>query len=139
MKTYVEHANLTVVNLDRTVDFLQTALPDFFVRHQGENSKRWCHIGTDDTYLALQEIEPRQLEHVKRTPYFDTGINHIGLVVENAKDVERRLTEAGYQQNGSAANELARIRVYFYDRDGIEWEFIQYTSQDSASRNDYQH
>jgi hypothetical protein len=30
-----------------------------------------------------------------------------------------------------------RKRVYFYDPEGNDWEFIQYLSQDPAERNDY--
>jgi hypothetical protein len=28
--------------------------------------------------------------------------------------------------------------VYFYDADGNDWEFVQYTSDDPAERNDYE-
>lgn len=55
----LEHVNLTVRDIDRTVRFLQTALPDWRVRGEGTmdwfgTPIRWLHIGTDDHYLALQ-------------------------------------------------------------------------------------
>ena len=30
-----------------------------------------------------------------------------------------------------------RKRVYFNDREGNDWEFVQYLSDDPADRNDY--
>jgi hypothetical protein len=30
-----------------------------------------------------------------------------------------------------------RLRAYFYDEDGIEWEFIEYLSNNPSERNDY--
>ena len=78
MTPYVEHANITVGNIDHTIKFIQTALPAFAVRHSGQgDSYRWCHIGTEHSYLALQEVVERS--SVDRTPYRDAGINHIGF------------------------------------------------------------
>ena len=33
MSTQLEHANLCVLDIDRMIQFLQTALPDFIIRH----------------------------------------------------------------------------------------------------------
>lgn len=136
MKPYVEHANLTVRRLENTIKFLQTAIPDFSVRHQGQQpTHRWCHIGTEDTYLALQEVVAR--DQIDRTPYRDLGINHIGLVVDDVMQVRERLLSAGYRENELETSHPWRQRIYFYDRDGIEWEFTQYLSDDPLLRNDY--
>ena len=57
----MEHANLSVRHFDDTVRFLKAAFPDFGVRREGvNNGRRWMHIGTDETYLALTEstVEP---------------------------------------------------------------------------------
>lgn len=136
MKPYVEHANLTVRRLENTIKFLQTAIPEFSVRHQGQHPMyRWCHIGTEDTYLALQEVVAR--DQIDRTPYRDLGINHIGLVVDDVMQVRERLLSAGYRENELETSHPWRQRIYFYDRDGIEWEFTQYLSDDPLLRNDY--
>jgi len=136
MKPYVEHANLTVRHLEDTIEFLQTAIPEFTVRHLGQHPMyRWCHIGTEDTYLALQEVVAR--DQIDRTPYRDLGINHIGLVVDDVVQVRERLLSAGYRENDMETTHPWRQRIYFYDRDGIEWEFTQYLSDDPLQRNDY--
>ncbi|CCN73191.1 VOC family protein [Vibrio nigripulchritudo] len=135
MSTYVEHANVTVNNIERAIAFLQTALPDFEIRHQGKNQYRWCHIGTDSTYIALQEGNINEDDN--RTPYRHVGINHIGFVVDDADEVQRRLVEQGYRQNDMETEHPFRKRLYFYDHDGMEWEFVQYLSENPSERNDY--
>ncbi|MBC7004392.1 VOC family protein [Photobacterium sp. BZF1] len=136
MIPYVEHANITVGNIDHTIAFIQTALPAFAVRHCGEsNGYRWCHIGTEQSYLALQEVVERT--SVDRTPYVDSGINHIGLVSEDVEAIRARLLAAGYKENEMETSHPWRKRVYFWDPNGIEWEFIEYLSQDNSQRNDY--
>ena len=136
MTPYVEHANITVGNIDHTIEFIQTALPAFTVRHCGQgDSYRWCHIGTEHSYLALQEVVERS--SVDRTPYRDAGINHIGLVTEDILEVRARLLAAGYKENEMETSHPWRKRVYFWDPNGIEWEFIEYLSQDNSQRNDY--
>lgn len=136
MLPYVEHANITVGNIDRTVEFIQTALPSFAIRHCGQGDLyRWCHIGTELSYLALQEVVER--ESVDRTPYRDSGINHIGLVTDDIESVKARLLAAGYKENKMETSHPWRKRIYFWDPNGIEWEFIEYLSQDDTQRNDY--
>ncbi|MCW8330118.1 VOC family protein [Photobacterium sp. SDRW27] len=136
MNPYVEHANVTVNNLDNTVDFLQAAIPEFQIRHQGQAEHyRWCHIGTDNSYLALQEIVERT--QIDRIPYRDVGLNHIGLVIEDVDAARKRLLAAGYRENDIVSPHPWRKRIYFWDQDGIEWEFTEYLSNDPAQRNDY--
>ena len=136
MQAYVEHANVTVSNIDDAIQFIQTAIPEFKVRHRGETQYRWCHIGTDNSYIALQEMVAR--EKTDRAPYLDVGINHIGLVVNNVDQVKQRLLSDGYQQNDIGEENPYRKRIYFYDRSGVEWEFIQYLTQDSTKKNSYE-
>ena len=136
MTPYVEHANITVGSIERTIEFIQTALPDFSIRHCGHNEDyRWCHIGTEQSYLALQEVVERH--SIDRTPYRDVGINHIGLVTENIAEVRSRLLAAGYHENEMETSHPWRKRIYFWDPNGVEWEFIEYLSQENDQRNDY--
>ena len=44
---------------------------------------------------------------------------------------------AGYHDSTVPNNHPYRKRVYFYDPDGNDWEFVQYFSNDPAKRNDY--
>ena len=133
---HVEHVNITVRSIERAVAFLRTALPDFRVRGQGEGEDRkWLHLGTAQSYLALEE--PLRSGRGRRTPYVDSGINHVGLVVDDAEAVRRRLREAGYREGIRVPRHPARHRIYFFDDDGIEYEFIEYTSNDPRARNEY--
>ena len=47
---YLEHLNLTVLDVDRALRFLQTAMPQMEVRGSGtgEKCKRWMHVGVGD-------------------------------------------------------------------------------------------
>ena len=89
MANQLEHVNIRVKNFDETVKFLTTALPNFKVRGgktSGEN--RWLHVGTDSTYLALNE-DNREVQRQGE------GLNHIGFVVDDAEVVRERLEKAG--------------------------------------------
>lgn len=136
MQAYVEHANITVSNIDDAVQFIQTAIPEFKERHRGQTNYRWCHIGTDDSYIALQEVVARK--QTDRSPYLDVGINHIGIVVDDVDRVQKRLLAAGYEQNDIGEDNPFRKRVYFYDASGVEWEFIEYLTQDAENKNRYE-
>lgn len=140
MDFYLEHANITVSNIDETIKFLTTAFPDFKVRGGGESEtggviRKWLHIGTDETYIALESVSSK--DEGSRRPYRDVGINHIGFVVKDVEVITRRLKEAGYKESISVEPHPYRKRVYLYDSDGIEYEFIEYLSDDFSERNDY--
>jgi catechol 2,3-dioxygenase-like lactoylglutathione lyase family enzyme len=118
------------------VAFLETALPEWKVRHRGIGMHGpWLHVGSDESYLALEEAS--QNERGPRTRYADPGVNHIGVVVSDAEGVARRLREAGYRESIQSPPHPWRNRVYFFDRDDNEWEFVEYFSENPAERNDY--
>lgn len=139
MAVRLEHANLIVQDVDEIIRFLQTAFPDFRVRHDGTGSagKRWVHIGTDETYLALNECN----EGAERSwvPYAgEPGVNHLGYVVDDAEALRDRLLAAGYRESTVPNSHPFRKRVYFYDSEGNDWEFVEYLSTDPAERHDYE-
>ncbi len=131
MSGQVEHANIKVRDIDETVNFLTTALPNFKVRGgSDEPSKKWVHIGTESTYLALNE-DGRGTQ--KQGP----GLNHVGFVVDDTDAVRERLEKAGFKEGYVPETHPHRRRVYYLDGSGTEWEFVQYFSNDPAERNDY--
>ena len=135
MEPYLEHLNLTVVDVDRTIRFLQTAMPQLQVRGggTGEKCRRWVHVGIGATYLA---IEDRGAEGPgPHEPYVHPGMNHIGFVVGNVGEVAERLTNAGYTPGIKAKEHPHRKRIYFFDDDGNEFEFIEYLSAELEERN----
>ena len=134
MSRYLEHANMTVNNLEKAIDFLTTAFPDFRVRGGGNNANgtKWCHLGTDDFYIALSD---------RKQPF--TGdrkgrhVNHLGFAVDDAEGIKERLLAAGYKEGFKVGPHPYRKRVYFIDADGFEWEFVEYFTDNPAKRNDY--
>lgn len=138
MAQRLEHANIVVRNIDDTVRFLSAAFPDFKVRSRGtKQRRRWMHYGTDETYIALAEasVEPAD----RWVPYAGKpGVNHLGYEVDNVDALRERLVNAGFEDSTIPNNHPHRKRVYFYDADGNDWEFVQYFSDNPKERNDYE-
>ena len=137
MAVRLEHANLFVRDIDGMIRFLQTAFPEFQVRGEGIcNGCRWVHIGTNETYIALNQANA-ELEK-RWTPYLGLpGVNHLGYEVDDADALRDRLKSAEYRESTPPNAHPHRKRVYFYDPEGNDWEFVQYLSQDPAERHDY--
>jgi catechol 2,3-dioxygenase-like lactoylglutathione lyase family enzyme len=136
MTIRIEHANMIVRDVDATARFLQTAFPEFRIRREGNGGRRWLHIGTDDTYVALNEASSEPAERWQ--PYSGKpGLNHLGYEVDDADALRERMRAAGYKDSTVANKHPYRKRVYFNDPDGNDWEFVQYYSDDPAKRNDY--
>ena len=59
MKSKLEHANLIVKNIDETILFLRTALPDFVIRNDAtdKDGNRWVHSGNIGYYLSLNSAD----------------------------------------------------------------------------------
>lgn len=133
----MEHANLSVRQVDETVRFLKAAFPEFEIRREGlNNGRRWVHIGTADTYLALNEARAEPKE--SWVPYSGKpGVNHLGFEVDDVDALQQRLTAAGFRDSTYPNSHPHRQRVYFYDADGNDWEFVEYFSDDPDERNDY--
>ena len=135
----LEHANLVVRNVDAAMRFLQTAFPDFRVRREGKGwtGARWVHIGTDETYIALNEALSEPAE--SWVPYGGKpGLNHLGYEVADVDALRSRLNSGGYRDSTVPNDHPYRKRVYFHDDDGNDWEFVQYLSDEMTKRHDYE-
>ena len=137
MAVRLEHANLTVRDVDGMIRFLETAFPEFKVRREGgSGASRWVHVGTADNYIALNPASAKP--GFPWMPYSGRpGVNHLGYEVDDAEALRQRLLAAGYKESTPANAHPYRKRVYFYDSEGNDWEFVQYLSPDPALRNDY--
>ncbi len=139
MACRLEHANISVRDIDALIRFLKTAFPEFQVRGEGIcNGVRWVHVGTNDTYIALNQAKPDSGRHRKPYSGEEPGVNHLAYEVDNVESLRTRLKAAGYRESTPPNVHPHRKRVYFYDPDGNDWEFVQYFSQDPAERNDYE-
>lgn len=130
----LEHIHINVDSIEATERLLRVAIPDFKRRGGGnaENYGSWLHIGTDTDYIALTEVAgAKPMENLR----------HIGLVVDDVEAVIARLSAIGIEPaDDSALDEHPyRRRVYYVDDNGLDWEFVQYLSEDQALRNDYSH
>jgi len=138
MSTKLEHANLCVSDIDGMIKFLQTALPDFYIRHDETDNvgDRWVHIGNDKTYIALNNST--QKDPSDWSPYSGKpGVNHLGYMVDSVEQVRSRLKAAGYIESTVENNHPFRKRLYFYDSEGRDWEFVEYLSENLEEKNDY--
>lgn len=138
MASYLEHVNITTTDVDATIRFLQTAMPEWQVRGEGpgsNNCRRWVHLGTETTYIAIEDRGAQGKG--PHEAYLHQGHNHSGFVVQDVKAVRDRMSAAGYRIGQENLNHPHRSRIYFYDHDDMEWEFVQYHSQDPSERNDY--
>ncbi len=94
----LEHANLAVRDLQEALRFVTTAFPEMKIRGEGEKAPRgrWIHVGTDETYLALNEALEATAE--PWIPYSGRpGLKHLGFEVFDAEAVRKRLLAAGYR------------------------------------------
>ena len=134
----LEHANLCVRDVDGVIRFLQTAFPEFVIRHDatGVDGLRWVHVGTAETYVALNQANPG--EPRRGAPYEGrTGLNHLAYEVDDVAALRARLCAASYEESTVPNAHPHRIRIYFYDPDGNDWEFVQYLTHDPVKRHDY--
>ncbi len=132
----VEHANLTVSDLDATLAFLKVICPSWRIRGGGPRTDpdgRWMHVGDDYSYVALEATDPCQ---PPRKPYRSVGFNHIGLIVSDLQATMARVRAAGLRVV-AGADQPHRRNVYVYDPDGLEWELVEYQSEDPDHRNTY--
>jgi catechol 2,3-dioxygenase-like lactoylglutathione lyase family enzyme len=137
MNARLEHANITVRDIDAAIRFLRTAFPDFRVRFDsGASDERWVHVGSDTSYVAITQAT-RGLEDAW-VPYAGRpGLNHLGFEVDNVEALRARMIGAGYRDSTIGNNHPHRKRVYFLDSDGNDWEFVEYTTGVPEERNDY--
>ncbi len=134
----LEHANICVKEFDQMIKFLTTLFPEFRIRGGGVSKKgtKWVHVGNDDTYIALQQSDSDRDMIWK--PYSGApGVNHLAFEVDNVDLLREKLLAAGYSESTVPNKHPFRKRVYFYDPEGNDWEFIQYFSEDPKERNDY--
>ena len=134
----LEHANLCVRDIEGMLRFLRTAFPDFRVRadRTDAHGSRWIHFGDHDSYLALTAATPgaeREWEPYSGVP----GVNHLGFEVQDADALRERMLAAGYEESTVTNNHPFRKRVYFYDLEGNDWEFVEYLSVAPQERHDY--
>ncbi len=123
----IEHVNITVADPKKTAAML-VALFGWHIRWQGEaiNGGYTIHVGTKDQYLAVYSGPPGKAVAGVHSSYAQLGgLNHVGVVVEDLKAVEKRVRVAGFTPGELYDYEPGR-RFYFRDADNIEFEIVSY-------------
>ena len=130
----LEHIHVNVPSIAATERFLRAAIPEFKPRGGGEAEDygRWLHLGTDTNYIALTEVAgAKPMQHLR----------HIGMQVDDLAALIARLRAVGIEPSDSSSldDHPHRRRVYYVDGNGLDWEFVQYLSEDPSERNNYSH
>lgn len=136
---HLEHINLVVNNIPKTLAFYQAAFPHWHIRGQGEakwydKDRNWLHFGDDYNYLTFNddgEGENRDLSG------HQVGLAHFAFVTDNLASVIARLEKAGYPIAKPGAEDEFRRNIYFVDPSGYEVEFVEYLSDVPSERNRY--
>ncbi len=121
----VEHANMTVADPDKSAA-LFSRLFGWKIRWSGTaiGDGYSVHVGSDTSYLAL--YNSGSSEQTDANTYEQVGgLNHIGLVVDDLDEIERRVRSEGIEPYSYADYEPGR-RFYFNTEDGIEIEIVSY-------------
>lgn len=135
----LEHVNVTVQDIDRATRFLLVALPNWRVRGGGTmdwygKPIRWQHVGDEHQYIALQGggegAAPGWQTHA-------VGAKHIGFVVPSVDAVVQRLAAAGFPIDHWGATTEVRRSAYVMEGEDLQFEFVQYTTEDLARREEY--
>jgi catechol 2,3-dioxygenase-like lactoylglutathione lyase family enzyme len=119
----LEHVNLTVSDLDRSIAFYCDLL-DLHVRWKGaiDGERLGAHVGDDHCYLALfQAAEDGPVPQ----DYSRPGLNHFGFVVDDLDEARRRLNQLGATVHYEPRYDPGR-RIYTTDPDGHELELVEY-------------
>ena len=125
--TILEHVNITVSNPEHTAQLL-CDLFGWHIRWQGDAimGGKTIHVGTSDCYLALY-TNKKNTSSDANTYTTVGGLNHIGIVVGDLDETERRVISAGFETFNHADYEPGR-RFYFNDHNGIEYEVVSYST-----------
>lgn len=113
----IEHVNITVADVARSAEVME-AIFGWKIRWSGlgKMGGRTIHVGTDEMYLAVYS-------NGAAPP--NGRLNHVGVVVADLEEAERRVRAAGLKPHSHADYNPGR-RFYFHDHDGIEFEVVSY-------------
>jgi catechol 2,3-dioxygenase-like lactoylglutathione lyase family enzyme len=117
----IDHVNLSVRDLDKSIDFYSRLL-GIDIKEQGEgNGVRWCILGERDRfYVCFFEI-PKGAAYKPN----DIHINHVGFVVDDIDETIRRIRQLGFRVlfNDAPVVWPRSKSAYVNDPDGIMIEF----------------
>jgi catechol 2,3-dioxygenase-like lactoylglutathione lyase family enzyme len=125
MSAELEHVNYTVSDPAATAAMLGRVF-GWHIRWQGDSihGGHSIHVGSKDRYVVVFSAGPGA-EDKPRSYWTLSGLNHMGIVVDDLDATEAAVKAEGFEPNSHADYEPGR-RFYFHDADGIEYEAVQY-------------
>lgn len=124
----LEHVNVTVADPKATAAKLMT-LFDWRIRWEGsamDGAGYTVHVGDDESYVALYSGSTDKPTALEGSSYARlSGLNHIGVVVDDLDAAEARVAAMGYTPGSHQDYEPGR-RFYFTDENDVEFEVISY-------------
>jgi catechol 2,3-dioxygenase-like lactoylglutathione lyase family enzyme len=122
---FLEHVNMTVSDLDRSIDFYSRllGLSVRWRRDAGDDLPAAAHVGDERCYLAMFQAAGDTAP--AKQDYEGVGLNHFGFVVDDLDGVRARLIDLGITPHFEPEYDPGR-RLYFLDPDGIEVEIVEY-------------
>jgi catechol 2,3-dioxygenase-like lactoylglutathione lyase family enzyme len=116
----IDHVNLSVRDLDKSIDFYSRLL-GIDIKERGEgNGVRWCILGERDRfYVCFFEVPGGSYKPG------DIHINHVGFVVDDIDETIRRIHQLGFRLlfNDAPVDWPRSKSAYVNDPDGITIEF----------------
>ena len=124
MSPTLEHANMNVRDLNRSLSFYARVLAGWHIRWEGLTSqgKRWVHLAgpTHSGYLSLYE-DP-DAYHARPDP--GVRVQHLGFAVADVASLALTLSAAGIDPTDQVDDGDFR-RYYYADPDGHELELVE--------------
>jgi len=112
--TGLDHLNLSVKNLDESVEFYNKLFGFRVLKEQPEQNSKI--IGSEKVKLCLYEVKDVQISN-------DSGFNHFGFHVENFSDVIQKCKEMNVEIFYGGAIEWEKsASIYIADPNGYEIE-----------------
>ncbi len=137
---HLEHLNLVVSDMNKTLSFYQAAFPHWKIRGQGTGNwygteRKWLHFGDDYQYLTFNDNGQGKIRNLESN---DMGLSHFAFVTNNIDAVIERLEKAGFAVDKAGAEAKFRKNCYYVDPNGYEVEFVEYLSDVPEERNLYE-
>ena len=134
---HLEHLNLVVRDIPKTLAFYKAAFPHWRIRSQGRADwygveRNWVHFGDDYQYLTFNDDGTGDNRDLSG---HQTGLAHFAYATADLQAVIDRLEVAGFVVAKDGAGNRFRKNVYFIDPNGFEVEFVEYLSDLPEERN----
>jgi catechol 2,3-dioxygenase-like lactoylglutathione lyase family enzyme len=134
---HLEHINLVVKDIPKTLIFYRAAFPHWRIRDKGQSEWygkpcNWVHFGDDYQYIAMSDYGEGENRNLKG---HQIGLAHFAFVTSNLDAMIERLKKVGFLFHSEGAEEPFRKNIYFLDPAGFEIEFVEYLSDLPSKRN----